>query len=174
MSESYWKFCYYGPDGEKVCDELYADLDPQVDEVLKGKLKELGGLQEAVGQVTDSVLQVRLFEVLDEAATRLNLALPEGFELSRADIASFANQEEFFGVPGVVGMTHVDAFNTLRAAGYGVKTVWEWTSSADEGTVTDQSPTGGSFNLPPTVVNIFVRTLPPEPVIPDKPVFLPE
>lgn len=174
MPESYWKFCYLGPDGEEICDELYADLNPQVDEVLTGQLKELGGLQEAVGQVTDSALQVRVVEVLDEAATRLNLTLPEGFVLRRADFAAFANQEEFFGVPGVVGMTNVDAFNTLRAAGYGVKTVWEWTSSADENTVTDQSPTGGSFNLPPTVVNIWVRTLPPEPVIIDNPKFLPE
>jgi len=174
MSESYWKFCYFGPDGEEVCDYLYAELDPQVDDVVAGQVKELGRLEQVVAEVADSALQVRLLEVLDETALRLNAGLPEGFVLRRADMADFAAREEFFGVPGVVGMTHVDAFNTLRGAGYGVKTVWEWTSSAEEGTVTDQSPTAGSFNLPPTVVNIFVRTLPPEPVIPDKPVFLPE
>ncbi|TDD44970.1 PASTA domain-containing protein [Kribbella antibiotica] len=174
MSDSYWRFCYLGADGEEVCHDLYAELEPGLDEVLTGQVKELGGLQEAVGRVTDSAVRIRLVEVLDDAAMRLNTGLPEGFVLRRADLAAFANQEEFFGVPGVVGMTHVDAFNTLRAEGYGVKTVWEWTSSAEENTVTDQSPTGGSFNLPPTVVNIWVRTLPPEPVIPDKPVFIPE
>ncbi|MFC9690317.1 PASTA domain-containing protein [Kribbella sp. NPDC056951] len=168
MSESYWRFCYLGADGEEVCHDLYAELEPEVDDVLKGQLKELGGLAEVVGRVTDSALQVRLVEVLDEAAARLNLGLPEGFVVRRA----FAKNEQFFGVPGVVGMTHVDAFNTLRAEGYGVKTVWEWTSPAEENTVTDQSPTGGSFNLPPTVVNIWVRTLPPEPDIPDETEFL--
>ncbi|GAB3948655.1 hypothetical protein GCM10029976_080290 [Kribbella albertanoniae] len=172
MSESYWRICHIGADGEEICEDLYAELDPQLDEVLTGQVKELGGLQEVVGQVTDSALQVRFVEVLDEAATRLNLSLPEGFVLRRADIAEFANQEEFFGVPGVVGMNHVDAFNTLRAEGYGVKTVWEWTSSAEENIVTDQSPAGGSFNLPPTTVNIWVRTLPPEPEVVDNPKFL--
>ncbi len=172
MPESYWRFCYLGADGEEICEDLYAELVPGVDEVLKEQLKELGGLQEVVGQVTDSALQVRFVEVLDEAAIRLNLSLPEGFVLRRADLAAFAKKEQFFGVPGVVGMTHVDAFNTLRAEGYGVKTVWEWTSSAEENTVTDQSPTGGSFNLPPTIVNIWVRTLPPEPEVIDNPEFL--
>jgi PASTA domain-containing protein len=174
MSESYWKFCYYGPDGEEVCDYLYVPVREGVDDVLKEKVETLGRLEKAVAQVSDSALQARLVEVLDDAAMQLNASLPEGFVLRRADAALFANQEEFIGVPGVVDMMHVDAFNTLRAAGYGVKTVWEWTSSAEEGTVTDQSPTAGSFNLPPTVVNIWVRTLPPEPVIPDKPVFIPE
>ncbi|MFK4087356.1 PASTA domain-containing protein [Kribbella sp. NPDC020789] len=171
MSESYWKFCYVGADGEEVCHELFAELEPGLDEVLTGQVKELGGLQEVVGRVTDSALQVRLVEVLDEAAARLNDALPEGFVLRRADAATFA-EDEFFGVPGVVGLSHVDAFNTLRAEGYGVKTVWEWTSPAEENTVTDQSPGAGSFNLPPTVVNIWVRTLPPDVDIPDKPVFI--
>ncbi len=174
MSESYWKFCYVGPDGEEICEYLYVPVRDGVDDVLQEKVQALGRLEEAVAQVTDSALQVRLVEVLDDAALQLNAVLPEGFKLRRSDIASFADKEEFFGVPGVVGMTHVDAFNTLRAEGYGVKTVWEWTSSAEEGTVTDQSPTGGSFNLPPTTINIWVRTLPPEPVIPDKPVFIPE
>jgi hypothetical protein len=174
MSESYWKFCYLGADGEEVCHELFAELEPGAGEVLTGQVRELGGLQEVAGRVTDSALQVRLVEVLDAEAARLNGVLPEGFVLRRADAASFAKEDEFFGVPGVVGMTHVDAFNTLRAAGYGVKTVWEWTSSAEENTVTDQSPAAGSFNLPPTVVNISVRTLPPEPDIPDRTTFLTE
>src|SRR4051812_47896956 len=101
MSESYWKFCYFGPDGEEICTELYAELEPHVDEVVKGQLKELGGLQEIVGQVADSALQVRLLEVLDETALRLNAGLPEGFVLRRADMADFADRAEFFGVPGV-------------------------------------------------------------------------
>src|SRR5690242_19082759 len=170
MSESYWRICWLGADGEEVCQELFAELEPDLGDVLAGRLKELGGLQEVVGQVTDSALQVRLVEELDEAAVRLDAALPEGFVLRRAFAKK--DEEEFFGVPDVVGMTHVDAFNTLRNDGYGVKTVWEWTSGAEENTVTGQSPSGGSFNLPPTVVSIWVRTLPPEPEVPDKPVII--
>jgi hypothetical protein len=191
MPESYWLFCLDGPTGEQICTELYVPAR-ELDDDIQAQLKSLGELQEVVVQAPDTTLQVRLLEVLDDTAVQVTDLLPAGSRLRRADQVAFDEPEavvaldrpaafdepapsdepvEFVGVPDVVGLSHVDAFNTLRGQGYGVKTVWEWTSSFEENFVSGQEPSGGSLNLPPTVVRVFVRTLPPDPPkIPEPPV----
>jgi hypothetical protein len=182
MSESYWLFCIDGPDGEQICTELFVPARELPDDI-QAQLKSLGELQDVVGQATDATLQVRALEVLDDTAVRVSELLPAGTRLQRVDRVAFAGPlfdegdepGKFVGVPDVVGMSHVDAFNTLRGQGYGAKTVWEWTSGFDENVVSGQEPIGGSLNLPPTVVRIFVRTLPPDPpMIPEPPVVVSE
>lgn len=178
MSESYWLFCIDGPDGEQICTELYVPARDLGDD-LQQQLKSLGELQEFAVQVPNSTLQVRLLEVVDDTALQISNLLPEGMRLrlQRGDgeVALDDEPVPFVGVPDVVGLSHVDAFNTLRGLGYGAKTVWEWTSDVEENFVSAQDPIGGSGNLPPTVVRLFVRTLPPDEPVPfDPPVIISE
>jgi hypothetical protein len=76
-------------------------------------------------------------------------------------------------VPGVVSLPSGEAVGILAAAGYGVASHWEWTSQEPEGNVSSQQPAPGAFDLPPTTVHIWVRTLPPDPPTdPDPPIII--
>ena len=171
MPTSYWKFCIPGPGlGPEKCIELYAELPPELGGHIRDELEALAGVEVLASQVTDATLRIRLVEALDDAAIRLNTRLPDGMVLRRSDQGTFEDDRDgFVGVPGVVGMTHVDGATTLWAAGYPHRTVWEWTSGSDENTITGQAPEGGAPNLPPTLVSIWVRTLPPDPSPPPPP-----
>jgi hypothetical protein len=177
MRTSYWKFCFPGPTGEEICTELYADLSPEIEGQIRDEVAALAGVEALASQVTDAALRIRLVEALDDAAVRLNTRLSGGTVLRRSDPGTFEDDPDgFVGVPFVVGMTEREGYDMLRAAGYQVKTVWEWTSPTEEYTITDQAPKGGAANLPPTLVYIWVRTLPPDPprTGDPTPAFLPE
>ena len=165
MPSSYWKICHTGADGEQICTELYAEIPPELGPATE-EVRQVAIVDKVAAQVTDASLQVRLVEALDDAALRLNTRLYGGFVLRRSDLAESGDRAAV-GVPAVIGMTHTEGFHTLRAAGYQVKTVWEWTSSSEENMISDQAPVAGAPNVPPALVHIWVRTLPPDP-LPDR------
>lgn len=161
MPSSYWKICHTGADGEQICTELYAEIPPELGPATE-EVRQIATVDKVAREVTDASLQVRLLEALDDAALRLNTRLYGDFVLRRSDLAESGDRAAV-GVPAVIGMTHVEGFQTLRAAGYQVKTVWEWTSSGEENMISDQAPAAGAPNVPPALVHIWVRTLPPDP-----------
>src|SRR5262245_4057426 len=114
MSSSYWKICIPGPDGEEVCTELFAELPPQLGGPERQQVATLTEIETLVDQVTDAAVRVRLLEVLDEAAIRLNNELPDGIVLRPRIMADNDEGGEVqVGVPYVVGMTHSDGWDVL-------------------------------------------------------------
>ena len=174
MRKSYWKICVPGPDGEELCTRLYADLRPTGEAPDEAEIGVLASVEQLALQAPDPVLRVRLVEALDDAVGRLNARLPQGTVLRMADDEDDAGVDTFDGVPGVVGQPYVEGIPTLRNAGYRTRLIWEWTSGSELDTISGQEPKGGSDAVPPSLVTVWVRTDPPEPVIPRQPEFLTE
>jgi beta-lactam-binding protein with PASTA domain/predicted Ser/Thr protein kinase len=70
-------------------------------------------------------------------------------------------------VPGVTGETEGQAKSDLHSAGFGVHVNSTTTSSAPPGTVVDQSPPGGTLELPGSTVTITVARAPATATVPD-------
>jgi serine/threonine-protein kinase len=70
-------------------------------------------------------------------------------------------------VPNVVGQKRDTATSTLEARGFNVTTTTQASTTQPAGTVTSQSPTGGSKVSPGSTVNLVVATAPPTVAVPD-------
>ncbi|MCZ3389220.1 MAG: Stk1 family PASTA domain-containing Ser/Thr kinase [Actinomycetia bacterium] len=121
--------------------------------------------QTAIDQIQQAQLLVDTAPVAsDQAAGTVISTDPNGGTLVDAGsvvVLSVSTGE--VGVPNVIGDSEATATATLEAAGFTVTPVYEETDQARAGTVTDQSPSGGSFARLGTTVVLTIAKAPPLP-----------
>jgi serine/threonine-protein kinase len=137
------------------------------------KVPDVVGLsqQTAIDQVQRAQLLVDTTPVdSDQAAGTVISTDPAGGTLVDAGstvVLSVSTGE--VEVPDVVGNSEAAATATLEAAGFNVTPVYVETDQARAGTVTDQSPSGGSVARLGTTVVLTIAQAPPTPTPTDTP-----
>lgn len=121
--------------------------------------------QTAIDQVQQAQLLVDTTPVAsDQAAGTVISTDPNGGTLVDAGsvvVLSVSTGE--VPVPNVIGDSEATATTTLESAGFTVTPVYEETDQAQAGTVTDQSPSGGSFARLGTPVVLTIAKAPATP-----------
>jgi hypothetical protein len=171
-----WVICWPRPDGQQDCQDIPVLLwPPDIDEpdpVIQEILDQIGRLQALAGEVTEPELRMQLTEALDGAVDRVGAGLPAGFEFRRAARHDLPNEGFGDPLPDVRGLFYIEGWNTLHDLGYDVIQKTFVTGAEDlDGIIGDQEPAGGTPDVPPGPVTIWVaKVFPQPPHLPDPPV----
>jgi serine/threonine-protein kinase len=96
----------------------------------------------------------------DGSATRTDPAAGVSLPVGSAVTLFISSGKPKVTVPDVTGQSQSDAKATLRAAGFGVATTHQTSTTAANDTVISQSPSGGTLVPPGSTVTLVVATAP--------------
>jgi serine/threonine-protein kinase len=103
----------------------------------------------------------------DGSATRTDPAAGISLPVGSAVTLFISSGKPKVTVPDVTGQSQSDARSTLRAAGFGVATTHQTSTTASNDTVISQSPAGGTLAAPGSTVTLVIATAPTTATVPD-------